>query len=456
MILHEPHRLRRARRIDPETGFTLAELLVGLAVTSLVLMGLYQVFESNSDLARTQTDIADMQQSLRIAQNEMIRMIRMAGRGGLPEVAIRNNNRLLPAIFVRDDAGNGGDPAEIAPGLANSPKLIPGTDVLIIRGVFTSPLYQINNADPTTFLLFDTTGQPTTDLSAARTGQITVMNPAPTGIPQDLTALFEADQNGSPEALVIVSPIDERIFAVVEFDPRNSTVSDPTAPTGQATIAFNVTPSDNAFDGYRDLYDSGIGLNPRLPNGLTSTAQVGILEEYRYYIRDAEPSPRLSMARMYPNTEEAHLDDLDNTRLDIADNIINFQVALGFDSALGDPLVDRNGDTLVDENDIVITEADDGENDDWVFNTAPGRDDRFDQAPWMPPWDDDPNTGTPPQPELYYVRISTLARVQVPDRTFQAPILAEIENADVDSFNTAAERQYRRALLQTTIDLRNL
>jgi hypothetical protein len=162
------------------------------------------------------------------------------------------------------------------------------------------------------------------------------------------------------------------------------------------------------------------------------------------------------MARMYPNTEEAHLDDLNNTRLDIADNIINFQVALGFDSPLGDPLADRNGDTLVDENDIVITEYDDGENDDWVFNTAPNRNDNFDQAPWTPPWDDDPNTGTPPQPELYFVRISTLARVQVPDRTYQAATLAEMENADPTSFNTTAEMQYRRHLLQTTIDLRNL
>jgi len=451
MILKETHRVRRGRRINRERGFTLAELIVGLAVTSIVLIGLYQVFESNSNLARTQTDIADMQQSLRIAQNEMVRMTRMAGRGGLPEVAIRNNNRLLPAIEVRDDAGNGGDPDEIAPGLTNSPKLIPGTDVLIIRGVFTSPLYQLNHADPTSFVLFDNGGQPTTDLNAAETGRVTVMNPAPTGVPQDLSAITDAINDGSPEALIVVSPIDERIFAVVELNPGASS----TSPT-QVTIGFNIKPSNNAFDGYRDLYDSGTGPNPRLPNGLTSTAQVGIIEEYRYYVRDAEPSPRLSIARMYPNTEEAHLDDLNNTRLDIADNIINFQVALGFDSPLGDALADRNGDTLVDENDIIITEYDDGEDDDWVFNTTPSKDDGFDKAPWIPPWDDDPNTGTPPQPELYFVRISTLARVQVPDRTYQAATLAEMENADPTNFNTTAQMQYRRHLLQTTIDLRNL
>jgi hypothetical protein len=74
----------------------------------------------------------------------------------------------------------------------------------------------------------------------------------------------------------------------------------------------------------------------------------------------------------------------------------------------------------------------------------------------VPPWDDDPLTATPSQPDLYFLRLTTLARVQVPDRNYDSLEIERIENRDIDPFNSLDERRYRRNLMQTTIDLRNL
>ena len=53
-----PNRARQA-------GFSLVELLVALAILVLILVGVLQLFDMHSRIARTQTNVADMQQSLR-------------------------------------------------------------------------------------------------------------------------------------------------------------------------------------------------------------------------------------------------------------------------------------------------------------------------------------------------------------------------------------------------------
>ena len=321
-----------------------------------------------------------------------------------------------------------------------------------VRGVFTSPIYQINNADPTSFVLFDNSG-PTENPQSAVRGQIIVRNPSPTGIPQNLLPLQEAiaptdpSESPKPEALILVSPVDERVYAVVELDPGNSSIN---LLGTQITVAFT-TNSGSHTNEYRELYLSGTGPGPLLPSALTSVATVGILEEYRYYVRDPDPDPNpsLAMARVYPNTEVVHGGTNTEAWLDIADGITELQVALAFDSDVGPPQTDINGDGEID---VVITETDDGEDDDWLFN-APGDDPN--DAPWVPPWDDT-IPGAPPMPRLYWVRLNTVARIQTIDRHYAAPQVQRIENSPRATINTEAERRFRRQLLQTTIDLRNL
>src|SRR5262245_34161643 len=99
---------RPSQRSPREEGFTLIEMMVSLLVFLVVILGVLALFDVNSRLARNQGRVADMQQSLRFAQYDMVRRIRMAARGGLPASLASNGafpGRLLPtgvAMEVKD------------------------------------------------------------------------------------------------------------------------------------------------------------------------------------------------------------------------------------------------------------------------------------------------------------------------------------------------------------------
>lgn len=63
-------------------GLTLIELLIALVVSSILIVGLYQIFISQQKTYTVQDQVADMQQQIRVAIDQMTREIRMAGYGG--------------------------------------------------------------------------------------------------------------------------------------------------------------------------------------------------------------------------------------------------------------------------------------------------------------------------------------------------------------------------------------
>jgi prepilin-type N-terminal cleavage/methylation domain-containing protein len=67
-------------------GITLTELLVGLAIFSLVIGGVYRLFTGQQKVYVVQDQVVDMQQNLRGAVNQMVKEIRMAGLGNLSMV----------------------------------------------------------------------------------------------------------------------------------------------------------------------------------------------------------------------------------------------------------------------------------------------------------------------------------------------------------------------------------
>ncbi|HEX2644976.1 MAG TPA: hypothetical protein VHU81_18400, partial [Thermoanaerobaculia bacterium] len=90
-----------------------------------------------------------------------------------------------------------------------------------------------------------------------------------------------------------------------------------------------------------------------------------------------------------------------------------------------------------------IVEAADGRLDDWLFNSATDN-------PADPAW-----SGA----LLYYIRLSTLARTDRRDKEYQAPVLARVEDrayVAAHRFNLRNDRMFRRRLLQTVVDMRNL
>lgn len=398
-----------------QAGFTLVELLVSLFVTVILLLGVLALFDFNNRIARVQTHVADMQQSLRVAQYDMVRLVRMAGRGGLPASEPAGlAPRHLPtgvAVSVRDDvpAATFMLPAEPAT------RILEGTDVLTVRGVISAPLYQINTT-AIGALAYTPDDQNPTD------GTLIIQDHSPTGVPQTLQPLQEWLDADHPEALLLVSPLDDAQFAVVELVREGSSVAD-----GQASLNFRVTGS--AESNAMGLLSSG----GRFPPGLR-VAYAGILEEYRFYVREehVEPgnlasdlAPKLSRARFLPGTEIVHGDPA-NAAVDVADNIMDLQVALG---------VDLDGNGLIED---LGTAADE-----WLFNHE---DDMDNPARWQV---------NPAR--LHYVRVATLVQTDRRDPQYQGPLLVQLENRAYDpSFNTRESRMYRRRTLQTVVDLRNV
>ena len=76
-------KLKAAQRRS-QSGFTLAEMTVSLIILVQVIGVALLLFQFNARVTRTQTRLAEMQQSLRVGHNELLRPLRMTGRGGLP------------------------------------------------------------------------------------------------------------------------------------------------------------------------------------------------------------------------------------------------------------------------------------------------------------------------------------------------------------------------------------
>lgn len=427
-----PARRRPHPAFRPAAGFTLFEVTLTMLVVVMVLTGVLVLFDFNSQLARAQTHVANMQQSLRVAQYDMLRYVRMTGRGPLPPIpppggATADEHDLI-SVAVRNNV----DPdSHIAIGNTNSPELVPGTDVLTVRGVFNSPLYQVNPTGG----VFTLNGEPPSG------GTLIIGDKTPTGIPHDLEPFRDILDRAESEALLVVSPLDDFLYAVVEIDPQTSSYTEESGVITQVTIEFDITGGD-----YTNEFNA-ISAGGSYPATMTTAAFAGILEEYRYYIREMREipgddtsrlSPRLSRARFYPGTEVAHLADVSNFQADIADNILDLQVALGIDTA-----------TMLD--DVILENDPPDADDEWLFNSA--GDDATNTAKWI---------GLAPDlAKLFYVRVNTLARTDRQDRGTEADLLGLVEDKDYSSspgleYNSGDQRAFRRRWMQTIVDMRNV
>ena len=72
----------KARNLNGQSGVTLIELLIALAISSVLIAGIYRMFIQQQMTYATQEQVSDMQQNVRVAINRMLREVRMAGYGG--------------------------------------------------------------------------------------------------------------------------------------------------------------------------------------------------------------------------------------------------------------------------------------------------------------------------------------------------------------------------------------
>lgn len=452
------------RRDSRQEGFSILELVLSILIAVEILIGAAIAFDVHNRMARIQTQVTDMQQSLRIAQYDITRVVRMAGRGDLvlafdPEGPTRTPAQLTGvSLEVRNNVGgtvNADTDRNIARGDADSPLAVAGTDILIVRGCFSN-LYQIN---PATFASGDGTGS----------RQLEIPKLSYLGVSQSLTPLKQAADavtgGGSIGRVVLVSPEDRRLYGVADL-----TVATFTGGTANDPDAASLTLD---LDSPSLLNPLDTGLVPpenRFPADM-SASTVCLLEEYRYFVREefevpGDDStllrPALARARFVPGTETL----IDTA--DLADGIFDLQLALGFDSDY--PATGTNPGSFDDDLDFIGV-------DDTIFEAAAGSADRgTDDWLYNSP-DDDPtdvqyrlhaNQGNPPREvQLVYLRVTTLARTARPDPSYQAPDFDTLAGMDMvedndydaapaDYFKTPDQLKYRRRGLTTVIDLRNL
>lgn len=426
-----PSGARRPPRGHGEGGFTLAEMLVTVLLVTVVLVAVLSLFDMASRTARTQTHLAEMQQSLRVAQQTLVKVVRMAGRGGLP--TWDNANR-LPAGVALAVANN--VPANTVIGGNASAPVLTGTDVVTVRGVFESPIYQRNPAGG---------GFNFAPGGGVDTGTVTLAATTPSGAPQSLEAIRDAVQKveggasggGShPEALLLVSPLGD--WAVVEIIPGSTLTMNGTEVT-DAIIAFQVTQGD--FSAEYGALSRGGGYPPTLE----TVAYVGLLEEYQFYVREvravpgdasSDLMPELVKARLYPNTGVAWDRSAASLTEVIADNVLDLQVAFG---------IDLDDDELLVENHL--SAGGDPADDEWLFNAVGD--------------DSDPVLWNVANGSLYYLRLNTVVRTDRATAYFDDEPLGVIEDKDYSvapfiAYNAEWQRRYHRRLLSTTVDLRNL
>jgi len=390
-------------------GFSLVELLVSMAVASLLLTGVLAAFNLNARLAKVQTQVADMQQSSRISQYDITRITRMAGRGGLPGTLSYEASDTTMEGIALELTNNVG--ANTTIGNTGTPEIAEGTDVLTLRGVFSNPVYQVNPDN--------TEGSVDPDLD---TGTITLHYLTSRAVPQDLQAIADAvedAESGDPDCLVLVSSVGTD-YAVVEL--TGGVVN--TGGGQVISVELNWAQAGGTHSTeYLTLTEGDV-----FPPAMTKVAYVGLLEEYRYYIRDDPDGPnRLSRARFYPATQTPHVSN-PTAQEDIADDVIDLQIAFGIES--------------------------DGDD---VFNNT---------TEWL--WDDEDDDPTDPvwtsaNSTPFYLRINTIARTNRPDPKYLDPALAFVEDREYDEPvgepsdpDERMARSFRRKLLQNTVDLRNL
>ncbi len=486
-----------------QAGFSLVELLVTVIILAEVLVGLLIIFDSSSQLARAQTHVAELQQSLRVGQAELTRFTRMTGLGGLPILPLtepaRNRYGTFPAAGPAVSVFNNVeektivqllDPSALA---GTDDVILPGSDVLLLRGVFSTPMFYL---DPPLKIDGDwitNPGDPSNQLVG------TVILPASSRItgrswwdyPQEITSLAsrltDAKTDLEPLALLLRDTLNPNAYVVAAFDYANTSLADLTpsqcpnvvvhpdlavehiplciefdvvldpdqdTATGPGTAYADLTAGTGLESGGQELVvDNATSFSVSMPSNIGS---IGLLEEYRLYVRaewevpgqfDTRLTPVLARGEFLPGTN-TQID-----RVDIADNVLDLQIAVGADAdsvgAVGYGEITDNG---IAADEVLFNSVDDTASDGTIDPSAEAA-----GSSEMKDWDD-------PDLQFHFLRINTLVQARFPDPKHRAPIINLIEDYDrgatfeVESISHTfnGELQYRRRWLQTVVELRNL
>ncbi len=314
--------------VGRERGFSLVEMMVSLLLLVIVMAAFLTLLDSSAQVSKTQTNIAGMTERLRVTVDELVRMVRMAGNGGLPLVGRGPGGALAAlALDLENNVAEGAFVAGAPPRAA-----VPGTDVLTLRGVIGGDL-------------FDLRGQVAfTDTSAGRgaTFRLAVPRRSPfTGEPQ---ALVEPPVGA---AMILWSAWEVPLTLPSGLTCRHSryNVALVTAAvldgTGDLVVDLKTTGAAAAERALLELNEGG-DFPPFRPEHVVAA---GCLDDLTFFVADNDSlEPSLFL-----------LSRADDTVSELVPGVCSLQVALA---------CDLDGDGQVAE---VGAAADD---DEWFFNVA--------------------------------------------------------------------------------------
>lgn len=182
-------------------GFTLAELLIGLFVSAIVMTTILSAYYSQNKSYAVQEQVAAMVQNLRAAMDIMIREIRMAGYDptGTANAGIVTANTM--SITITEDLDGDGSAA----GDENITYALADSDGDGDNDLERNNNLIAENIDALDFLYLDETGSPTAVPSEIRAVQITMVAKTGRGDRGYVDSVVYTNQQGTG----ILGPIND-------------------------------------------------------------------------------------------------------------------------------------------------------------------------------------------------------------------------------------------------------
>ena len=272
-------------------GFTLIEMLVVIALLSIIMIGLLNLLDTSTKISVTETSLADTQENVRFAAYHIMRTARMMGSSAMPFAAnVGGSNRWFSGQLISNASGTAATPF-------GSVAVVAGSDVLTLRGFFEIAPFFTDRTD---------IGASTVSVQESNGGKVVNDN------------LNLVDLNGlQGRGLFFMGKMDQGEYAVAQITSGSAVTG--TAPNRTLTISFGAGTAQ-----WNLLNPAGVSSPPTF-----DVYRVGVMESYTYYV-----DPDFTLQRMRADA------DASGARSEpVAVNIGSLQVALG---------VDNNADNQVD------------------------------------------------------------------------------------------------------------
>lgn len=285
-----------AKKIYPRasSGFSLIEMLVAIAVFTIVMIGLLNLLDNSTRVTKIEAALADTQENVRYATYHLMRTARMMGGSTMP--------------FVRSDAGgNAWASGEVHDNAATNFSIfgtnidnLAGSDVLVLRGFFDVEPFFISPGDIDTSAMTVTIREHT-DISQPTERVI-----------NDFSS-YASVANVFINRGLIISTAEPPARYVVGLITASTGVTG-SSPNRQIVLDYGAS---GAWDG---LNPNGTAVTAGNPN-FENPSRAGVLEAYAYYVDNENVLRRLAQRTALTSGPEP-----------VAVNIGNIQVDLGIDT----------------------------------------------------------------------------------------------------------------------------